>query len=240
MVESELILLVVAAVGAFAISASAGLGGSLLMVPTMMVIFGPKQGVAIAALLLAFNNVAKAVAYRKTLPVKKSLLVVVPTVIGAFIGASLLARAPETWVVTAVIASLAASLVVEAVSGTSQRTVGAPLLAGAAGVTSGFSGTSGPLKGVAVRGLGLDRRHTVGAATLASLAGDVTKSLTFAGEGLLGSRQLLLALACIPLMIGGTMLGYQFNGRLGDDGYRKWFWLIIGAYGLRLAGVLPS
>jgi uncharacterized membrane protein YfcA len=210
------------------------------MVPTMMVIFGPKQGVAIAALLLAFNNVAKAVAYRKTLPVKKSLLVVVPTVIGAFIGASLLARAPETWVVTAVIASLAASLVVEAVSGTSQRTVGAPLLAGAAGVTSGFSGTSGPLNGVAVRGLGLDRRHTVGAATLASLAGDVTKSLTFAGEGLLGSRQFLLALACIPLMIGGTMLGYQFNGRLGDDGYRKWFWLIIGAYGLRLAGVLPS
>ena len=65
-------------------------------------------------------------------------------------------------------------------------------------------------------------------------------SLAFAGEGLLGTRQLLLAAACIPLMIGGTTLGYQFNGRLGDDGYRKWFWVIIGAYGLRLAGVLPS
>jgi uncharacterized membrane protein YfcA len=237
---SELTLLIVAAVGSFAISSSAGLGGSLLMVPTMMVIFGPKEGVAVAALLLAMNNVAKAVAYRRTLPIRKSLLVVVPTVAGAFIGASLLARAPESWVITAVIASLAASLVAEAVSGRSERRLGAPLLAGAAGVTSGFSGTSGPLKGVAVRGLGLDRRYTVGAATLASLAGDVTKSLTFAGEGLLGGRQLSLALACIPLMIGGTMLGYQFNGRLGDDGYRKWFWLVIGAYGLRLAGVLPS
>ncbi|MDH3293683.1 MAG: sulfite exporter TauE/SafE family protein [Acidimicrobiia bacterium] len=240
MVESELILLIVAAVGSFAISASAGLGGSLLMVPTMMVIFGPKEGVAVAALLLAFNNVAKVVAYRRSLPVTKSLLVVLPTMIGAFVGASLLARAPESWVVTAVIASLAASLMAEAVTGSSERRAGAPLLAGAAGVTSGFSGTSGPLKGVAVRGLGLDRRYTVGAATLASLAGDVTKSLTFAGEGLLGGRQLMLALACIPLMIGGTTLGYQFNGRLGDDGYRKWFWLIIGAYGLRLAGVLPS
>lgn len=237
---SELILLMVAALGSFAISSSAGLGGSLLMVPTMMVIFGPKEGVAMAALLLAFNNVAKAVAYRETLPFKKSLMIVVPTIVGAFIGASLLARAPERWVVIAVMASLAASLVAEVVSGSSERRLGSPLLAGAAGVTSGFSGTSGPLKGVAVRGLGLDRRFTVGAATLASLAGDVTKSLTFAGEGLLGGRQLMLALACIPLMIGGTALGYHFNGRLGDDGYKKWFWIIIGAYGLRLAGVLPS
>ena len=49
MVVSELILLIVAAVGSFAISASAGLGGSLLMVPTMMIIFGPKEGVAVAA-----------------------------------------------------------------------------------------------------------------------------------------------------------------------------------------------
>ncbi|MDH3302674.1 MAG: sulfite exporter TauE/SafE family protein [Acidimicrobiia bacterium] len=240
MVLSEMLLLIAAAAGSFAISASAGLGGSLLLVPSLMVILGPKEGVVMAALLLAANNVAKVVAYRRTLPIRKSLIVVVPTMIGAYLGATLLARAPESWVVTAVVASLAASLVAEAVSGSTKRQVGAPLLAGAAGITSGFSGTSGPLKGVAVRGLGLDRRFTVGAATLASLAGDVTKTLTFAGEGLLGMRQLGLAAAMIPLMIGGTMLGYRFNGRLGDSGYTKWFWVVIGAYSLRLLGVLPS
>ena len=240
MVVSELILLIVAALGAFAISASAGLGGSLLLVPSLMVVLGPKEGIVMAALLLSANNVAKFVAYRKTLPFRKALVVVVPTIIGAYLGATLLARAPESWVVTAVLASLAASLAYEAFSGTSQRQVGTPLLAGAAGITSGFSGTSGPLKGVAVKGLGLDRRLTVGAATLASLAGDVTKTLTFAGEGLLGSRQLFMAAALVPLMIGGTMLGYQFNGRLGDSGYTKWFWIIIGGYTLRLLGVLPS
>ncbi len=240
MIVSELLFLIAAGVGAFAISASAGLGGSLLLVPSLMVLLGPKEGVVMAALLLAANNVAKVVAYRRTLPIRKSLIVVVPTMIGAYLGATLLARAPESWVITAVLASLAASLVVEAVSGSSERQVGAPLLAGAAGITSGFSGTSGPLKGVAVRGLGLDRRFTVGAATLASLAGDVTKTLTFAGAGLLGGRQLGIAAAMIPLMIGGTMLGYRFNGRLGDSGYTKWFWLVIGGYSLRLLGVLPS
>lgn len=237
---SEMLLLITAAVGSFAISASAGLGGSLLLVPSLMVILGPKEGVVMAALLLAANNVAKVAAYRRTLPIRKSLIVVVPTMIGASLGAMLLARAPESWVVTAVLAPLAASLVAEAVSGTSRRRIGAPLLAGVAGITSGFSGTAGPLKGVAVRGLGLDRRFTVGAATLASLAGDVTKTLTFAGQGLLGTRQLGLAAAMIPLMIGGTMLGYRFNGRIGDSGYTRWFWLVIGGYSLRLLGVLPS
>ena len=39
---------------------------------------------------------------------------------------------------------------------------------------------------------------------------------------------------------GGTMLGYRFNGRIGDSGYATWFWLVIGAYSLRLLGVFPS
>ena len=240
MVLSELFFLIVVAVGSFAISSSAGLGGSLLLVPSLMFLLGPKEGVVMAALLLAANNVAKVVAYRRTLPIRRAVVVIIPTIVGAFLGATLLARAPESWVIGAVSVSLGATLVAETVSGSSKRAVGAPLLAGAAGVTSGFSGTSGPLKGVAVRGLGLDRRFTVGAATLASLAGDVTKTLTFAGAGLLGARQLTVAAALVPLMIGGTMLGHHFNGRLGDSGYAKWFWLVIGGYSLRLLGVLPS
>ena len=40
----------------FTISASAGLGGSLLLVPTLVVFLGSKEGIALAALLLASNN----------------------------------------------------------------------------------------------------------------------------------------------------------------------------------------
>ena len=52
----------------FTISASAGLGGSLLMVPTLALFLGTKEGVALAALLLASNNIMKIIAYRETLP----------------------------------------------------------------------------------------------------------------------------------------------------------------------------
>jgi uncharacterized membrane protein YfcA len=43
----------------FTISASAGLGGSLVLVPTLVLFIGPKEGVALAALLLASNNVMR-------------------------------------------------------------------------------------------------------------------------------------------------------------------------------------
>ena len=42
----------------------------------------------------------------------------------------------------------------------------------------------------------------------------------------------------VPLMVVGTGLGRRLNGRLGADGYATWFWIVMGGYSLRLAGVL--
>ena len=238
MSEWEVLFVCLAALISFVVSSSAGLGGSLVLVPALAAVLGTKEGVVLAALLLAGNNVAKAVAYRRTLPFRRAALVIGPTIVGAYVGASLLVAAPEQVVMVAVIASIAVTLAAEFVTGTPERPVGVPLLASGAGLTSGFSGTSGPLKGVAVRGLGLDPRATVGAAALASLAGDVTKSATFASEGYVGVAQLGIAAAMIPLMIVGTGLGRRLNGRLGAHGYATWFWIVMGGYSLRLAGVL--
>jgi len=67
---------------AFVLSASAGLGGSLLLVPVLASLLGAKQGVAVAALLLAGNNIAKVVAYRRTIPLRAVAVVLVCTVAG--------------------------------------------------------------------------------------------------------------------------------------------------------------
>ena len=85
--------------GSFAISASAGLGGSLLMVPTLALFLGSKEGVALAALLLASNNVMKIIAYRQTLPFRKASFIIVLIVLGSAVGSTLLVQAPE-WAVT--------------------------------------------------------------------------------------------------------------------------------------------
>ena len=46
-----------AAAASFTLSASAGFGGSLILVPALGLLLGIRQGVALAALLLAANNV---------------------------------------------------------------------------------------------------------------------------------------------------------------------------------------
>jgi len=228
-----MLLVVVAVLAAFFVSASAGLGGSLIMVPTMMLVLGTKEGVAMAALLLAMNNVAKVVAYRRVIPFRAAAGVVILTFLGAAIGASILLSAPDRVVQVGVGLAIGLTLVAEVAEVPGRKALAAPLALGA-GVTSGFSGTSGPLKGVALRSLELDRRHLVGAASLVSLVGDATKAAVFTQAGLLGRAELLVVLALVPAMIGATTIGYRFNGRLSERGYSALFWSVMGGYLTRL------
>ena len=219
---------------AFTVSASAGLGGSLVLVPALSLALGTKEGVALAALLLAANNVVKVVAYRGTVPWRPSVGVAAATMIGAAAGATLLAAAPERTVTLAVVASIVGTLVVERAGLMRARRVGAPGLALGAGLTSGFSGTSGPLKGVAIRSLGLDRMHTVGAASVVSWVGDATKTAVYADAQLLGGGAVALALAAVPIMLVATFGGRALNRRLGERGYTMLFWGVLGGYTCRL------
>lgn len=233
---------IVAAIGvlalvwaSFAVSASAGLGGSLLLVPTLALFLGTKEGVALAALLLAGNNVLKIVAYRETLPFRAAAVIIVLIVIGAAIGSALLVEAPTLWVTAGVIAMFGATMAAEQLGLRSVRLGFAPLLAFVSGASSGFSGTSGPLKGAAIRNLDLDRRHFVGAASLASFAGDATKTAIFADAELLGRSSILIAIAALPLMALGTWTGSTFNRRAGESAFAVLFWCVMGGYTLRLA-----
>ena len=224
-----------AAFVSFVVSASAGLGGSLVLVPALSLMFGTKEGVALAALLLASNNVFKVVAYRATMPLRLSLGVIAATVIGAFVGARLLIAAPERLVGVAVVVAISATFVLERRRMRRALQVYAPTLALGSGLTSGFSGTSGPLKGVAVRGLGLDRLHMVGAASMVSLAGDATKTAVFAEASLLGAGAVAFAIAAMPLMALGTWAGRRLNQSLGEKAFAGLFWGVMAGYSLRLA-----
>ena len=230
-----MVLTLVAVAVSFTVSASAGLGGSLVLVPILALVLGTKEGVALAALLLAANNVVKVFAYRETLPYRKSLVVIVLVAVGAALGALLLVSAPERVVTAAVIVSFVIALLAERLDLTRLRRIGGPVLALGSGATSGFSGTSGPLKGMAIRQLELDRSHFVGAASLASLAGDATKATVFTEAGLLSGDSFLVALAAVPLMVVATFAGRRINRSIGERGYTSLFWGVMAGYTVRLA-----
>lgn len=219
---------------AFAVSASVGLGGSLLMVPILGLAIGTKEGVALAALLLGANNVFKVVAYRQSIPWRASIGVVVLLSCGAAIGALVLVAVAERLVTVAVIAAICLSLLAERRALDRLRRLGGPVLAFGAGLSSGVSGTSGPLKGVALKSLRLDRAHLVGAASVASLFGDVTKASIFADAELLDGSSLWWAVVALPLMPVATLLGRSLNRRVGESSYAAMFWTVMGGYTLRL------
>ena len=227
-----LVLLMVAVPASFVLSAAAGLGGSLILVPTLMM--GPKEGVALAALLLAVNNLAKLTAYRKTLPIPQAAMITLAVMLGATAGASLMVMAPETWVRNAVIVMLVLTFAGDIWVNGPVRRVWAVVLALTSGATSGFSGTAGPLKGVALRSLALNRQYFVGAAAIVSLAGDMTKTVVFTHSGLLGEAHLLMAAALIPVMILCTLGGRRLNRRVGEQGYAILFWTVMAGYVTRL------
>jgi len=219
---------------AFLLSASAGLGGSLLLVPMLALLLGTKQGIATAALLLMGNNIAKVIAYRRTIPVRAVAAILILTIVGTAIGAQLLTAAPESWVSIAIVATFIASFIGERF-GPTRLLRSSPLpLAFVAGVTSGFSGTSGPLKGVALRNLGLDRFNLVGAASAISLAGDAMKTAVFATAGLLDQTSWTLVILAIPIMAVATACGRHINSRIGERAFTVLFWAVIAGYSAKL------
>lgn len=229
-----MVVTLIAVAVSFTVSASAGLGGSLVLVPILALVLGTKEGVALAALLLAANNVVKVFAYRETLPLRKALVVIVLIAAGAALGGLLLVSAPERVVTVAVIVSFVIALLAERLDLARLRRIGGPVLAVGSGATSGFFGTSGPLKGMAIRQLELDRAHFVGAASLTSLAGDATKATVFTEAGLLSGDSFLVALAAVPLMLVATITGKRINRSIGERGYTSLFWGIMAGYTVRL------
>ena len=231
----EEIIILGAASLAFLLSASAGLGGSLILVPILALLLGAKEGIALAGLLLAANNVAKTLFYRHTIPWRASMGVLAAILIGVAVGSVLLVHAPDTLVDIVVATCLVAAFAFERLEMATIKRRFAPLLAFGAGITSGFSGTSGPMKGIALRSLGFDRLYFVGAASIVSLGGDVVKSAIFAKAQLLTAASLNLFLMAVPIMFISSYLGKRLNATLGERAFSTLFWAVMGGYAVRLA-----
>ncbi len=226
-------VLLVAAL-AFALSAAAGMGGSLLLVPVLCLAMGTKQGIALAALMLACNNVGKVIAYRRDVPWRKSLLVLMCNGLGAALGALALVAAPEEWVSVAVVLSLASAFFFRNASAEEPRHSASVAYALAAGATSGFSGSSGPLKGASLWSLGLRRADLVGAASAVSLVTDVGKSAVFVRAGVLDEASWRLAALTVLIIPMAVTAGKRLNASVGERGYSRLFWAVIAGYCARL------
>ena len=236
---SEQTLVLLATLSAILVSSVAGYGGSLVLVPALAAVLGPRQGIAFAALVLGWNNVFKVIAYRRTLALRQGWPLLIVTAIGVLVGVRLLIAAPERaviWIVTGVtVSALLVELLRPDRAWSARRHAAVPLMAGSA-VLSGVSGTSGPLKGIAVRSLGLPRLEHVGLASMVSLVGDALKVEMFRTAGLLDGIELGTLFIAVPLMPLGAWAGRRLNQRFNERIFQVVFWIVVGCYTLRMLG----
>ncbi len=237
---SQPLLVLTATFVALLVSSIAGYGGSLVLVPALGATVGPKEGVALAALLLAWNNVFKIIAYRRTLALGQGWPFLIVTAAGVWLGAHLLINLSSDLIMWAIVAGTVASLLAELVGGDStlrlRRHAAIPAMAASA-VLSGISGSSGPLKGIAIRSLELPRLEHVGVAACVSLVADALKVELFANAGILRAVHLESLIVALPMMPVGAWLGRAINRRITEEAFRWVFWTVVGGYTLRMVGV---
>lgn len=237
--DSHVLVLLATFVALF-VSSIAGYGGSLILVPALGALLRVKEGVALAALLLGWNNVFEVIAYRHTLALRRGWPLLVVTAIGVWFGATLLIAAPDEVVIWAVVAATVLSLAAELVRFDRvhevQEHLAVPTML-ASGVLSGVSGTSGPLKGIAVRSLRLPRLEHVGLASCVSLVADALKVELFATAGIFETIDLTVVLFAAPVMPVAAWIGRSVNRHIDETAFRWIFWSVVGGYTLRMVGV---
>ena len=223
---------------AMTLSATVGFGGSLLLVPVMLLFFPPVAAIAIAALGLGINSVGKFAIYRKDIPWKQSLpLALIASLVGAASTLLLLSIPPEM-AITAIVGVLILSVIGEFIPLPEPASrIGAYLGIAIASIASGISGTSGPTKGLALRSLQLPKEKMVAASTLVSMFGDLSKVVVFFSSGLYQDYPGVVLVLCFisPL---ACATGFFVNRKATEKGFRVLFWAVVLGYAARLFGEL--
>ncbi|WP_375464064.1 sulfite exporter TauE/SafE family protein [uncultured Methylobacterium sp.] len=218
-------LLLILAIGLVAgvVSGVIGTGSSIMLVPVLAYVYGPKEAVPIMAVAAVMANVSRILAWWREVDGRavaayavsgvpaaalgaRTMLVLPPRAVDLAIGAFLLAMIPaRRW--------LAANLIALRLSHLA--------IAGAAiGFLTGIVASTGPASVPVFIGYGLAKGAFIGTEAAASLAIYATKTLTFQGSGALPADDLLKGLCVGASLMVGAFAAKPFVLRLAPETFR--------------------
>lgn len=191
-----LILVVMVGWVGFVISSTFGVGGALLLIPLLAQRMPAAHAVALSAPVMLFNNVLKAIVFRKSIDRRGTLLVSALALPAAFLGALWAARLDDKWILLGVAALIIVSIVVE--RGLDRRVHvsdrGLVLWGAVTGAISGLCGAAGPPTAIGLRGWGLDKERFVATVALFAILLQLVKIPAYVGSGVLPWQRWPLAL----------------------------------------------
>ncbi|MGU3536422.1 sulfite exporter TauE/SafE family protein [Methylobacterium sp. A54F] len=205
------------------VSGVIGTGSSIMLVPVLAAVYGPKQAIPIMAVAAVMANVSRILAWWREVDRRafaayaatgvpaavvgaRTMLVLPPRAVDLAIGLFLLAMIPaRRW--------LAANLV--------RLRLPHLAVAGAViGFLTGIVASTGPASVPVFLGYGLTKGAFIGTEAAASLAIYATKTLTFQGAGALGTDDLARGLVVGASLMAGAFIAKPFVLRLAPDAFR--------------------
>jgi uncharacterized membrane protein YfcA len=211
----------VASVAAFALavlSAVAGFGGGVLLLPVFTALFGLRAAVPILTLTQLSSNGFRVALNRRELQgrlIRWFALGAIPCAVG---GGLLLARAP----LAPLERLLGAFLIGVVIWRRLQRTPHRPpdpafaAVGAASGLGSALLGSVGPLTAPFFLAAGLTRSAYIGTEAASALTVHLTKIATYGAGDLLTTPVLLYGIALTPATLLGARVGKKIVGRISD------------------------
>ena len=208
-----------AALGASALAAVAGFGGSVIMLPVLVWAFGVVDAVPILTIAQLIGNLSRVLLNRRELRwsvIRRFAIGAVPT---AVIGGIIFAKAPAGALVR-VLGVFLLVMVVFRHTGWGKRARlslnGFVPLGAASGILSAVLGTVGPLAAPFFLAFGLVRGAYIGTEAMTAVTMHVTKLAVYGGYRLVSVKTLLIGLAIGAVMLLGTYLGKLLLGRVAE------------------------
>jgi uncharacterized membrane protein YfcA len=207
----EYLFVLVAGLFAGTLGGIVGTGSSLVLMPILVVMFGPRQAVPIMAIAAILGNLGRVLAWRRDIDWRACGAYCATAVPGAMIGARLLLTIPPGYAETALGVFFLSLIPVRRwlarrefrLSLTHLMLLGAPL-----GVLTGLVVSTGPLTVPLFTFYGLERGAFLGTEAAGSIGMYVAKVATFKAFGALPWE-----VVGQGLIVGSTLMAGSFVGR---------------------------
>jgi uncharacterized membrane protein YfcA len=234
---AEFLLLL--AVGLFAgtVGGIVGTGSSIILMPVLVVMFGPRQAIPIMAIAALLGNLGRVLAWRREIDWRACAAFCATAVPGAMLGARLLLQIPPGVAETALgvfflsLIPLRRWVALHAwrISLAHFMLLGAPL-----GLLTGVVASTGPLTVPLFTFYGLERGALLGTEAAASIGMYLAKVGTFQAFGALTPEVLAQGIGVGATLMTGSFVGRYAVLQLSDRAHRALIDLLMFCSGVSL------
>ncbi len=210
------LLLVVASFATAALSAVAGFGGAVLLLPVFLAVFGPRDAVAVLTVAQLVSNGSRVWFNRGEIDHRLVKVFAIGAVPAAVVGALLLTSAPLPALTRGIGVFLLAMVAWRRIRPASARIGdrGFVAVGAASGFGSALVGSVGPMVAPFFLARGLTRGAYIGTEAASAVVMHLTKLIVFGAAAVLTWRTGLIGLALAPAAAGGAWAGKKILDRL--------------------------